>query len=61
MFVYCSSVGIVTGYGLDSQGFEVKFPAGAGDFSLLHIVQSVSGFYPMATRGSFPRGKLAGS
>jgi hypothetical protein len=59
-----SSVGIALGYGLDDRGSRVRFPAGAGNFSLHHRVQSGSGAhpasYPMGTRGSFPGGKAAG-
>jgi hypothetical protein len=51
-------------YGLDDRGSRVRFPAGAGDFSLRHRVQNGSGAhptsYPMGTRGSFPGGKSAG-
>jgi hypothetical protein len=58
-----SSVGIVTGYGLDDRGF--RFTAGAGNSSLHHRVQTGSGAhpasYPMGTRGSFPMGKAAGA
>jgi hypothetical protein len=58
-----SSVGIATGYGLDDRGSRVRFPAGAGNFSLHHRVQNGSGAhpasYPMSTRGSFPGGKVA--
>jgi hypothetical protein len=54
-----SSVGIVTGYGLDG---PVRFAA-VQDFSLLHSVQTDSGAhpasYPMGTGGSFPEGKVA--
>jgi hypothetical protein len=53
-----SSVGIPLGYGLDNRGFGVRYPAGAGNFSLHHRVQAGSGVhpasYPMGTRGSFP-------
>jgi hypothetical protein len=59
-----SSVGVALGYGLDSRGSRVLFPAGAGNFSLLHRVQNGSAThpvsYPMGTRGSFPGGKVAG-
>jgi hypothetical protein len=52
-----SSVGIVTGYGLDCRRLEVQVPTGAGDFSLLHRVQTGSGAhpasYPTGTEGSF--------
>jgi hypothetical protein len=52
------------GYGLDDRGSRVRFPAGAGNFSLHHRVQNGSGAhpasYPMVTRGSFPGGKAAG-
>jgi hypothetical protein len=33
------SVGMAAGYGLDDRMFGVRFPAGAGDFSLRHRVQ----------------------
>jgi hypothetical protein len=59
------SVGIALGYGLDDRGSRVRFPAGAGNFSLHTRVQSGSGVhpvsYPMGTRGSFPGGKAAGA
>jgi hypothetical protein len=58
-----SSVGIATGYGLDDRiGF--RFPAGAGNFSLHHRVQTDSGThpasYPMGNEVSFPGSKAAG-
>jgi hypothetical protein len=61
-----SSVGIALGYGLDDRGSRVRFPAGAGNFSLHHRVQNGSGAHPassspMGTRGSFPGGKAAGA
>jgi hypothetical protein len=60
-----SPVGIALGYGLDRRCSRVRFPAGAGDFSLHHSVQNGSGAhsasYPMGTRVSFPGGKTAGS
>jgi hypothetical protein len=50
-----SSVGIATGYGLDDRGSEVRFPAGAGNFYLLHRVQTSSearpASYPVGTVG----------
>jgi hypothetical protein len=53
-----SSVGIALGYGLDDRGSRVRFPAGAGNSSLHHRVQTGSGAhpasYPMGTGGSFP-------
>jgi hypothetical protein len=59
-----SSVGIALGYGLDDRGSWVRFPAGAGNFSLHHRIQNGSGAHPasytMGTRGSFPGGKAAG-
>jgi hypothetical protein len=59
------SVGIALGYGLDDRGSKVRFPAGAGNFSLHHRLQNGSGAhpasYPMGTRGSFPGGKAAGA
>jgi hypothetical protein len=43
----------------------VRFPAGAGNFSLHHRVQNGSGAhsasYPMGTRGSFPGDKAVGT
>jgi hypothetical protein len=41
-----SSVGIALGYGLDDRGSRVRFPAGAGNFSLHHRVQNGSGVHP---------------
>jgi hypothetical protein len=56
--------GIALGYGLDDRGSRVRFPAGAGNFSLHHRVQNGSGAhpssYPMGTGGSFPGDKAAG-
>jgi hypothetical protein len=59
------SVGIALGYGLDDRGSRVRFPAGAGKFSLHHRVQNDSGAhpasYPMGTRGPFPGSKAVGA
>jgi hypothetical protein len=56
-----SSVGIALGYGLDDRGSKVRFPEGAGKFSLHHRVQNGSRAHPasysMDTGGSFPGGK----
>jgi hypothetical protein len=38
-----SSVDIALGYGLDDRGCRVRFPAGAGNFSIHHRVQNGSG------------------
>jgi hypothetical protein len=38
-----SSVCIALGYGLDDRGSRVRFPAGAGNFSLHHRVKNGSG------------------
>jgi hypothetical protein len=55
-----SSNGIALGYGLEVRGSRVRFPAGAGNFSLHHRVQNGSGAHPvLGTRGSFPGGKAA--
>jgi hypothetical protein len=58
-----SSVGMALGYGLDDWGSRIRFPAGAGNFSLHHRVQNGSGAhlasYPMDTRDSFLGGKAA--
>jgi hypothetical protein len=60
-----SSVGIALGYGLYDRGSRVRFPAGAGNFSLHHRVQNSSGAhpasYPMRNGGSFPGCKAAGA
>jgi hypothetical protein len=60
-----SSVGVALGYGLDDRGSRVRFPEGAGNFSLHHRVQNGSGAhtasYLMGTRGSFPGGKATGA
>jgi hypothetical protein len=44
---------------------RVRIPAGAGNFSLQHCVQTSSGAhpasYPVGTRGSFPGGKEVGA
>jgi hypothetical protein len=60
-----SSVGIALGYGLDVRGSRVRFPAGAGNFSLHHRVQNDSGAHPaswpMGTGGSFLGGKASGA
>jgi hypothetical protein len=59
------SVRIALGYGLDDRGSRVRFPAGAGNFSLHYVVQNGCGAhpasYPVGTRGSFPGGKAAGA
>jgi hypothetical protein len=47
-----SSVGIALGYGLDDRGSRVRFPAGAGNFSLHHRVQNGFGAHP----ASYPMG-----
>jgi hypothetical protein len=53
-----SSGSIVSGYGLDYQVIEVRFPAGAKDFSCSLSVQTSSGAHPasctMGTGGTFP-------
>jgi hypothetical protein len=58
------SVGIAPGYGLDDRGSRVRFPEGAGIFSLHHRVQNGSGahpvYYPMGARGCFLGDKVAG-
>jgi hypothetical protein len=58
-------IGIATGYGLDDRMIGVRFPVGAGNFSLRHRVQTGSGahpaFYPIGTGFSFPGVKSAGA
>jgi hypothetical protein len=60
-----SSVGIATDYGLDDRMIGFRFPAGVGNFSLRHRVQTGSeahpAFNPTGTGGSFPGGKAAGA
>jgi hypothetical protein len=60
-----SSFGIALGHGLYYRRSRVRFPAGAGNFSLHHRVHTGSGAhpasYPMGSRGSFPGGKAAGA
>jgi hypothetical protein len=55
-----SVVGIETGYGLETEGSEFESRKGQ-EFSLLHVVQTVSGVYrtpyPMGTGGFFPGSK----
>jgi hypothetical protein len=62
---YSSKVVIALGYGLKDRVSRVRFPAGAGNFSLHHRVQNGSGAhpasYPMGTRGSFPGSKATGT
>jgi hypothetical protein len=38
-----SSVGIALGYGLDDRSSRVRFPAGAGNFSLHHASRTALG------------------
>jgi hypothetical protein len=51
-----SSVGTALRYGLDDRSSRVRFPAGAGNFSLHHRVQNGFGAhpasYPVGTTGS---------
>jgi hypothetical protein len=60
-----SLVGIAMGYGLGDQGSYVRFPEGAGKFSLHHRVQNGSWAHPssykISTGGPFPWGKAAGA
>jgi hypothetical protein len=57
-----SAVGIANGNGLDNRGVGVRIPV-RQEFSLLHVVQTGSGVYPVSypvlTGGSFPEGKAA--
>jgi hypothetical protein len=56
-----SSVSIMSGYGLVDRAIEVRYPAGANDFSSSLCVQTGSGVHPasyaMGTGGPFPGGK----
>jgi hypothetical protein len=58
-----SSVGIALGYGLNNWGSRVRFPAGAGNFSLHYRVQTGPGVHPASNpmRVSFPGGRAAGA
>jgi hypothetical protein len=51
----------VSGYGLDDQAIQVRYPAEANNFSSNLCVQTVSGAhpvsYPIDTGGSFSGGK----
>jgi hypothetical protein len=57
----CSSVSIVSGYGLDTRAIEVRSPAGAKDFSSNLCVWTGSGAHsascPVGTGRPFPGGK----
>jgi hypothetical protein len=59
------TVGIALGYEPDDRVSRVRFPAGAGNFSLHYRVQNGFGAhqasYPMGTRDSFPEGKAVGA
>jgi hypothetical protein len=59
-----SSAGIATDYGLEDRMIGVRVPAGAGNFSLRHRVQTSTGVhpasYPMGTEDFFSGGKAAG-
>jgi hypothetical protein len=50
-------------YGLDDRGYRVRFPAGAGNFTVHHRFQNGSrahpASYPKGTRGFFLGGKVA--
>jgi hypothetical protein len=58
-----STVGIATGYGLDT-GVEVRVPVGYAVFTSPHLLTG-SGAHPasytMGTGGSFPEDKAAGA
>jgi hypothetical protein len=60
-----SSVGIVTRLRAGRSDDRVWFPAGAGNFSFRHRVETGFGThpasYPIGTGGSFPRGKAVGA
>jgi hypothetical protein len=45
-YLWGSSDGIASGYGLDGRGVGVRSLAGVRDFSLLHSVQTGSGAQP---------------
>jgi len=39
-------IAVTTHYGLDDRGSRVRFPTGAGNFSLPHYLQNGSGAHP---------------
>jgi hypothetical protein len=59
-----SSVGIVTGYGLEGWRVGVQILVGQ-EFSFLHVIHTGPGvhptFYTIGNKGSFLRGKAAGT
>jgi hypothetical protein len=59
-----SSVGIALGHGPDDRGSRVRFPAGAGNFSLHHRIKNGSeahpASYPVGNKSSFPGVKRPG-
>jgi hypothetical protein len=61
-YTWDSAVGIVAGYGLDTEGSEFECQEGQ-EFSLLHVVLTGSAAhrisYPKGTGGPFPGGKAA--
>jgi hypothetical protein len=60
-----SLVGIATNYGPDDSMIGARFPAGAGNFSIRHRVQTGSGAHlasnPVGTGGCFLEGKAVGA
>jgi hypothetical protein len=62
---YTRSVGISAGLRTGDRDSRVRFPVGAGNFSLHHRVQNGSGThpasYPMGNRGPLSGGKAAGA
>jgi hypothetical protein len=60
-----SSVDMATDCGLKDRMIGIRFPAGAGNFSLHHRFQTISGAhtasYPMDTGGCFPGSKATGA
>jgi len=63
--IFGGALCIALGYGLDDRSSRVRFPAGAGNISLHHLVHDGSGAHPttyiLGTRGSFSGGKAAGA
>jgi hypothetical protein len=56
---------LIVSVGITGWRAGVRFPAGERNFSLHHNVQTGYGahpaFYPKATKGFFPGGKVAGT
>jgi hypothetical protein len=60
-YISDSTVGVMTGYGLDEGGIEVESQYKGEDFCLLHNIQNIYGGHPtMCTWYSFSGVKASG-